>query len=66
MTVAHAEVRARLEVQTVALADRLAAAEQAPQRTASELDAVQAELAADGEGRTGRRTGRACRPPQPG
>ncbi|WP_455281354.1 DUF4158 domain-containing protein [Cupriavidus necator] len=44
--VAQAEGRARLEAQAAALADRLAAAEQVQQRTTSELDTVQAEVAA--------------------
>ncbi|MBF6989163.1 DNA-binding protein [Cupriavidus sp. IK-TO18] len=44
--VAQAEVRARLEAQAAALADRLAAAEQAQRKAAHDLDAVQAELAA--------------------
>uniref|UniRef100_UPI003F49066D DNA-binding protein n=1 Tax=Cupriavidus taiwanensis TaxID=164546 RepID=UPI003F49066D len=44
--VAQAEVRARLEAQAAALADRLAAAEQAQHKSAHDLDAVQAELGA--------------------
>jgi hypothetical protein len=44
--VSQAEARARLEAQAVALADRLAAAGEAAQRTISELDTVHAELAA--------------------
>ncbi|QUN32397.1 DNA-binding protein (plasmid) [Cupriavidus sp. KK10] len=42
--VAQAEVRARLEVQAAALADRLASAEQAQRKAAHDLDAVQAAL----------------------
>ncbi|AGW90307.1 DNA-binding protein [Cupriavidus sp. DF5525] len=44
--VAQAEVRARLEAQAAALADRLAGAEQAQRKAAHDLDAVQAELGA--------------------
>ncbi|WP_316157557.1 DNA-binding protein [Cupriavidus sp. BIC8F] len=44
--VAQAEVRARLEAQAAALADRLAAAEQAQRKAVHDLDAVQAELGA--------------------
>ncbi|WP_367395156.1 DNA-binding protein [Cupriavidus sp. Agwp_2] len=44
--VAQAEVRARLEAQAAALADRLASAEQAQRKAAHDLDAVQAELGA--------------------
>ncbi len=44
--VTQAEVRARLEAQAAALADRLAAAEQAQRKAAHDLDAVQAELGA--------------------
>ncbi len=44
--VAQAEVRARLEAQAAALADRLAAAEQAQRKSVNDLDGVQAELAA--------------------
>ncbi|WP_042885501.1 DNA-binding protein [Cupriavidus necator] len=44
--VAQAEVRARLEAQAAALADRLASAEQAQRKSAHDVDAVQAELAA--------------------
>ncbi|KAI3597506.1 hypothetical protein D8I24_6655 (plasmid) [Cupriavidus necator H850] len=43
---ALAEVRARLEAQVAALADRLANAEQAQRKSAHDLDAVQAELGA--------------------
>ncbi|MFC4522397.1 DNA-binding protein [Cupriavidus pinatubonensis] len=44
--VAQAEARAKLEAQAVALAERLAATEQAQRKAASDLDAVQTELAA--------------------
>ncbi|MGY2492720.1 DNA-binding protein, partial [Cupriavidus sp. CP313] len=44
--VAQAEVRARLEAQAAALADRLASAQQAQRKSAHDLDAVQVELAA--------------------
>jgi len=44
--VAQAEVRARLEAQAAALADRLASAEQAQRKAAHDLDAVQAEMGA--------------------
>jgi len=44
--VAQAEVRARLEAEATALGDRLAATEQAQRKAASDLEAVQAELAA--------------------
>jgi chromosome segregation ATPase len=44
--VAQAEVRARLEAQAAALADRLASAEQAQRKSANDLGAVQAELTA--------------------
>ncbi|MGY2492393.1 DNA-binding protein [Cupriavidus sp. CP313] len=44
--VAQAEVRARLEAQGAALADRLASAEQVQRKSAHDLDAVQAELGA--------------------
>ncbi len=43
---AQAEARARLETQAAALTDRLAAAEQAQRKSISDLDIVQAELAA--------------------
>ncbi|WP_042876640.1 DNA-binding protein [Cupriavidus necator] len=44
--VAQAEGRAKLEAQAVALAERLAVAEQAQRKAAGDLDTVQAELAA--------------------
>ncbi|AQV94100.1 KfrA protein [Cupriavidus necator] len=44
--VAQAEVRARLEAQSAALADRLASVEQAQRKSVSDLDTVQTELAA--------------------
>ncbi|WP_439672942.1 DNA-binding protein (plasmid) [Cupriavidus necator] len=44
--VAQAEVRARLEAQVAALADRLASAEQTQRKSAHDLDAVQTELGA--------------------
>ncbi len=43
---AQAEARARFEAQAAALADRLAMAEQAQRKSVSDLDTVQAELAA--------------------
>ncbi|SOZ19447.1 Putative KfrA protein (fragment) (plasmid) [Cupriavidus taiwanensis] len=44
--VAQAEVRAKLEAQAAALADRLTTAEQAQRKSVNDLDTVQAELAA--------------------
>ncbi|WP_011296091.1 DNA-binding protein [Cupriavidus necator] len=44
--VAQAESRAKLEAQAAALADRLAATEQAQRKAATDLDAVQTQLAA--------------------
>uniref|UniRef100_UPI003FA48550 DNA-binding protein n=1 Tax=Cupriavidus necator TaxID=106590 RepID=UPI003FA48550 len=46
LVAARSEVRARLEAQAAALADRLASAEQAQRKTAHDLDAVQLELGA--------------------
>ncbi|AQV99407.1 hypothetical protein BJN34_36655 (plasmid) [Cupriavidus necator] len=56
--VAEAEVRARLEAQVAALADRLASAEQAQRKSAHDLHEVQAEL---GTGQNGPRPKRRWR-----